>query len=91
MGPYVQEDMSFSDGTRVVYSDRDDWRFILNTEDPLNFPLPSPFLFKIQYLLAKALRRFYVERQIAADSWGPLQSPSMYPIVTTLLHLIHSL
>ncbi|KFX97169.1 hypothetical protein O988_04998 [Pseudogymnoascus sp. VKM F-3808] len=49
----------------------------LETNDPKQLPLPSPFLLKTHCKFANALHQFYVEERIA-EGWGPLQSPSFF-------------
>ncbi|OBT76075.1 hypothetical protein VF21_03517 [Pseudogymnoascus sp. 05NY08] len=64
----------------------------LQTEDPKQLPLPSPFLLKTHFKFANALHRFHVEERIA-DGWGPLKSQSYFSrstqlIARTLWHLV---
>jgi hypothetical protein len=53
--------------------------FVLQTEDPKELPLPSPFLLKTHYKLVNALHHFYVEERIA-EGWPPLQSRCEFAI-----------
>lgn len=49
----------------------------IETEDPKQVPLPSPFLLKTHCKFANALHHFNVEERIA-EGWGPLQSPCKF-------------
>ncbi|OBT85929.1 hypothetical protein VE02_04776 [Pseudogymnoascus sp. 03VT05] len=69
----------------IVLADRTSFKahaIDIETEDPKELPLPSPFLLKTHYKFANTLHRFYVEERIA-EGWGPLESPSYYSRTTT--------
>lgn len=66
----------------IVLADRTSFKshaIDIETEDPKELPLPSPFLLKTHNKFANALHKFYVEERIA-EGWGPLQSPCKYTV-----------